>query len=158
MDMAYEIERKFLVKNMDFIEKSKSKHYIVQAFLNRNPERTVRVRIKEDTAFLTIKGESNSLGTTRREWEYEIPVQEAKEMLEICDVGTIEKWRYLVPVGNHTFEVDIFEGENKGLVLAEVELKSESESFQQPDWLGKEVTGDTSYYNSNLSQHPFSKW
>src|SRR5690625_5370816 len=158
MDMAYEIERKFLVKNMDFIEKAKSKHYIVQAFLNRNSERTVRIRIKDKEAFLTVKGMSNAEGTTRREWEYAIPVSDAREMLKICEEGVIEKWRYLVSVGTHTYEVDVFEGENDGLIVAEVELASEEESFQKPSWLGEEVTGDEAYYNSNLSQHPYSKW
>lgn len=156
--MTYEIERKFLVKNMDFIKEAKSKHFIVQAFLNRHPERTVRIRIKDDSAFLTIKGQSNLEGTTRKEWEYEIPSQEAKEMLKICESGAVEKWRYLIPMEVHTFEVDIFEGKNKGLILAEVELKSEQEDFPKPDWLGKEVTGDKAYYNSQLSQNPFTKW
>lgn len=156
--MAYEIERKFLVTNTDFIKEASSKEYIVQAFLNRNSERTVRIRIKDDKAFLTVKGVSNTEGTTRREWEYAIPVSDATEMLKICEEGAIEKWRYLVPIGKHTFEVDIFEGENKGLIVAEVELESENESFQKPVWLGEEVTGNTSYYNSKLSQHPFTKW
>lgn len=156
--MAYEIERKFLVKNTDFVKEASSKEYIVQAFLNRNPERTVRIRIKDDKAFLTVKGVSNKLGTTRREWEYAIPVSDAKEMLKVCEEGVIEKWRYLVPVGEHTFEVDIFEGENDGLIMAEVELESEDENYQKPAWLGKEVTGNIAYYNSNLSQHPFTKW
>ena len=156
--MAYEIERKFLVTNTDFIKEASSKEYIVQAFLNRNPDRTVRIRIKDDKAFITVKGVSNAEGTTRREWEYAIPVSDAKEMLKICEEGAIEKWRYLIPVGNHIFEVDIFEGENKGLIVAEVELESEEETFQKPSWLGEEVTGNIAYYNSQLSQHPFSKW
>ncbi|HLW14700.1 MAG TPA: CYTH domain-containing protein [Flavobacteriaceae bacterium] len=156
--MAYEIERKFLVTNTDFIKEASSKEYIVQSFLNRNPDRTVRIRIKDDKAFITVKGVSNAEGTTRREWEYAIPVSDAKEMLKICEEGAIEKWRYLIPVGNHIFEVDIFEGENEGLIVAEVELGSETESFQKPAWLGEEVTGNLSYYNSNLSQHPFTKW
>lgn len=156
--MAYEIERKFLVINTDFIKEASSKEYIVQAFLNRNPKRTVRIRIKDDKAFLTVKGVSNAEGTTRREWEYAIPVSDAREMLKISEEGAIEKWRYLVPIGKHTFEVDIFEGENDGLIVAEVELESENEIFKKPVWLGEEVTGNTSYYNSNLSQHPFKKW
>ena len=156
--MAYEIERKFLVTNTNFIKEATSKEYIVQAFLNRNPDRTVRIRIKDDKAFITVKGVSNAEGTTRREWEYAIPVSDAKEMLKICEEGAIEKWRYLIPVGDHIFEVDIFEGENEGLIVAEVELGSEAESFQKPAWLGEEVTGNLSYYNSNLSQHPFTKW
>src|SRR5690554_1020153 len=156
--MAYEIERKFLVRNTDFIKEASSKEYIVQAFLNRNSKRTVRIRIKDDKAFLTVKGESNIEGTTRREWEYAIPVSDAREMLKICEEGAIEKWRYLVPIGEHIFEVDIFEGENEGLIVAEVELESEEETFHKPSWLGEEVTGNVAYYNSQLSQHPFSKW
>lgn len=156
--MSYEIERKFLVTNTNFIKEATSKEYIVQAFLNRNSERTVRIRIKDDKAFLTVKGVSNAEGTTRREWEYAIPVSDAREMLKICEAGAIEKWRYLVPIGEHIFEVDIFEGENEGLIVAEVELESEEETFQKPSWLGEEVTGNIAYYNSQLSQHPFSKW
>lgn len=156
--MAYEIERKFLVKSDMFKEEATSKEYIVQAFLNRAAERTVRIRIKDDKAFLTIKGISNNKGTVRREWEYEIPVIDAKEMLKICEPGTIEKWRYYVPLGKHTFEVDVFEGENLGLVVAEVELESEDESYLKPDWLDEEVTGDKAYYNSYLSKNPFTKW
>lgn len=156
--MSYEIERKFLVTNTNFIKEATSKEYIVQAFLNRNSERTVRIRIKDDKAFLTVKGVSNAEGTTRREWEYAIPVSDAREMLKICEEGAIEKWRYLVPIGEHIFEVDIFEGENEGLIVAEVELESEEETFQKPSWLGEEVTGNIAYYNSQLSQHPFSKW
>lgn len=156
--MAYEIERKFLVKSDIFKQEATSKEYIVQAFLNRHKERTVRVRIKDEKAYLTIKGISNERGTVRKEWEYEIPIGDAKEMLKVCESGVIEKYRYLVPVGPHTFEVDIFEGENKGLVVAEVELENEEESYQKPDWLGEEVTGNKAYYNSNLSQNPYTKW
>lgn len=156
--MSYEIERKFLVKNTDFIKVTKSKHYIVQAFLNSTPERTVRIRIKDDLAFLTIKGKSNAEGTTRSEWEYEIPVVDAQAMLKLCEPGSIEKYRYIIPVGEHEFEVDVFEGENQGLIVAEVELESADEYFEKPDWLGEEVTGDVRYYNSNLSKKPFSEW
>lgn len=156
--MSYEIERKFLVHSEVFIQQAASKEYIVQAFLNRSPERTVRIRIKDEKAFLTVKGISNKEGTTRKEWEYEIPLIDAKEMLKICVPGVIEKWRYLVPIGNHTFEVDVFEGENQGLVVVEVELKDEDESYPIPDWLGEEVTGNKAYYNSYLSENPYTKW
>lgn len=156
--MAYEIERKFLVKSNAFIEQAISKEYIVQAFLNRHEDRTVRIRIKNDKAFLTIKGKSNSEGTVRKEWEYEISVADAKEILEICESGVIEKHRYLISVGKHTFEVDVFEGENQGLVVAEVELESEEEVFDKPSWLGEEVTGNKAYYNSQLSKNPYTKW
>lgn len=156
--MSYEIERKFLVKNTDFIQEAKSKYYIVQAFLNSTPERTVRIRIKDDLAFLTIKGKSNVEGTTRAEWEYEIPVVDAQAMLKLCEPGSIEKYRYIIPIGEHEFEVDVFEGENSGLIVAEVELESADEVFEKPNWLGEEVTGDVRYYNSNLSKKPFKEW
>jgi CYTH domain-containing protein len=153
-----EIERKFLVLSNDFINESFGKKRIVQAYLNSNPERTVRVRIKEDKGFLTIKGKGNSTGTTRLEWEKEIPVQEAEKLLLICESGVIDKIRHEVKVGQHVFEVDIFTGENTGLLLAEIELQSEEEAFEKPIWLGKEVTNDERYYNAYLSKNPFKKW
>lgn len=155
--MAKEIERKFLVKG-NFKDQSSKQTRIVQGYLSSVPERTVRVRIKGDRGYLTIKGIGNTSGASRFEWEKEIPVNEADDLLKICEPGVIDKTRYLVKVGNHTFEVDEFHGENEGLVLAELELKSEDESFPKPDWLGDEVTGDTKYYNSMLMKHPFTKW
>lgn len=155
--MANEIERKFLVKG-DFKNYANKSTRIVQGYLSSVPERTVRVRIKGDKGFLTIKGIGNVSGASRYEWEREIPVNEAEELLKICEPGVIDKTRYLVKVGDHTFEVDEFYGENKGLVLAELELSSESEKFEKPDWLGEEVTGDTKYYNSMLMKNPFTKW
>lgn len=153
-----EIERKFLVLSNDFINEAFSKKRIVQAYLNSDPERSVRIRIKEDKAFLTIKGQGNSGGTTRLEWETEIPVQEAEKLLLICEKGVIDKTRYEIKVGNHVYEVDIFTGENDGLIMAEIELRSEDEPFEKPSWLGVEVTNDNRYYNAYLSNNPFTKW
>ena len=155
--MANEIERKFLVKG-DFKNLASKETRIVQGYLSSIPERTVRVRIKGDKGFITIKGIGNASGATRDEWEKEIPVNEVEELLKICEPGVIDKTRYLVKAGNHTFEVDEFYGENLGLIVAEVELTSETESFEKPAWLGEEVTGDTKYYNSMLMKNPFTKW
>ena len=153
-----EIERKFLVLNTDFIALATAKNRIVQGYLNSNPERTVRLRIKGNKGFLTIKGKGNESGTTRLEWETEIPLDEAEKLISLCENGVIDKIRYEIPLGKHTFEVDVFSGENQGLIIAEVELTSENEFFEQPNWLGKEVTGDKKYYNSHLSEHPFCSW
>lgn len=153
-----EIERKFLVKTERFKEESTSKEKIVQGFLNTHPDRTVRIRIKGNTGFLTVKGKSNEAGTSRFEWEKEITGAEAQAMLELCEEGVLEKIRYEIPAGQHIFEVDEFHGQNEGLTVAEVELKSENEPFEKPDWLGKEVTGDVKYYNSQLSKMPFKSW
>ena len=153
-----EIERKFLVESTDFIKESTVNNRIVQGYLNSNPERTVRVRIKGNKGFLTIKGKGNENGTTRFEWEKEISLSEAEALLQLCESGIIDKIRYEIPLGKHTFEVDVFSGENQGLIIAEVELTSENEFFEQPNWLGKEVTGDKKYYNSDLSEHPFCSW
>jgi adenylate cyclase len=153
-----EIERKFLVLSNDFITEAFSKKRIVQAYLNSTPERTVRIRIKEDKAFLTIKGKGNDSGTTRLEWETEIAVNDAEKLLLICEEGMIDKTRYEVKVGLHVYEIDIFMGENDGLVMAEIELQSEGEAFEKPIWLGEEVTNDERYYNAYLSKKPFKKW
>ncbi len=155
--MAQEIERKFLVRG-DFKGQSTEVTRIKQGYLSSVPERTVRVRIKGDQGFLTIKGKGNASGVSRYEWEKEIPLIEAEGLLEICESGIIDKTRYLVPVGNHTFEVDEFCGDNKGLIVAEIELRLENEYFEKPSWLGDEVTGDTKYYNSWLTKNPFTKW
>ena len=156
--MAVEIERKFLITSNDFKESSHQKNYIKQGFLNSDKKRVVRVRIKDNIGLLTIKGASNKSGTSRFEWEKEIDLQEAKDLLDLCEEGIIEKYRYLVRVANHTYEVDDFLGKNKGLIVAEIELENEDEHFTKPDWLGKEVTGNIKYYNSNLSKFPFSEW
>lgn len=152
-----EIERKFLVKK-EFKHLASSKKEIAQGYLSSVPERTVRVRIASDKGFITIKGKSDTSGMKRFEFEKEITLSEAKQLLEICEPGVIIKTRYFIPHENVLFEVDEFEGENKGLVMAEVELNSTDESFNLPDWLGDEVTGDNRYYNSFISKHPFSKW
>jgi adenylate cyclase len=155
--MGKEIERKFLVKG-DFKPFVSKQTRIVQGYLSSIPERTVRVRIKGDKGFLTIKGIGNVSGASRFEWEKELPIGETEDLLKICEPGVIDKTRFLVKAGAHTFEVDEFYGENKGLVLAEVELQSETESFEKPAWLGEEVTGDTKYYNSMLMKNPFTRW
>lgn len=153
-----EIERKFLVKSDVYKTDASSQERIVQGFLNTDPERTVRVRIKGDSGFLTVKGKSNQEGTTRFEWEHKITVTEAEQLLILCEKGIIDKTRYSVPVGNHLFEVDEFYGDNNGLTVAEVELSTEKERFQKPEWLGEEVTGDIKYYNSQLGKKPFKTW
>lgn len=156
--MALEIERKFLVTSEGFKHEAFSEKRIVQGFLSTHPERTVRVRIKGNRAFLTVKGKSNRSGTTRFEWEQEVEVSDAEALLALCEPTTIEKIRYEVKVGNHIFEVDEFQGKNLGLTIAEIELNEESEIFEKPNWLGKEVTGEVCYYNSNLSIRPFTQW
>ena len=153
-----EIERKFLVLSNDFTDKAFSQKRIVQAYLSSNPDRTVRIRIKGDKGFITIKGKSNANGTTRLEWEREISVTDAETLLSICESGVIDKIRYEIQVGHHVYEVDVFSGENEGLVMAEIELQSETETFEKPDWLGKEVTNDERYYNAYLSKKPFRSW
>ncbi|MEQ6125059.1 CYTH domain-containing protein [Pseudotenacibaculum sp. MALMAid0570] len=156
--MSVEIERKFLVINSDFEKLSNQKKYIKQGFLNSDKNRVVRIRIIDDTAFLTIKGISNSSGTTRFEWEQEISVSEAQDLMTLCEPGIIEKHRYYHKIGKHIFEIDVFLGDNKGLILAEVELSHEKEVFETPSYLGNEVTGQEKYYNSNLCKSPFQKW
>ncbi|HSA04192.1 MAG TPA: CYTH domain-containing protein [Tenuifilaceae bacterium] len=155
--MAQEIERKFLVKG-DFKSLATKSTRIIQGYLSSVPERTVRVRVKGDKGFITIKGIGSQSGASRYEWEKEIPVDEVYELLKICEPGVIDKTRFLVPVGKHTFEVDEFYGENEGLILAEIELSSEGESFETPNWIGQEVTGDARYYNSMLMKNPYKGW
>ncbi len=153
-----EIERKFLVVSNDFLNESHAHFEIAQGYLNTSPERNVRIRIKGEKSYLTIKGIGNESGTTRFEWEKEIPLEEGKQLLALCEKGTIQKTRYLVSKGLHTFEVDVFHAENEGLVMAEIELAEENESFDKPNWLGEEVTGKENYYNAFLSQNPFKNW
>ena len=153
-----EIERKFLVLSEAFKTEAFNKTRIVQGFLNTHKERTVRIRIKGEKAFITVKGISNTEGTSRLEWEKEIPVKEAETLLSLCEPNRIEKTRFEIKVGNHIFEVDEFYGENEGLIIAEIELTSENEAFTKPDWIGKEVTGDVRYYNSLLSKTPYKNW
>ncbi|WP_378186133.1 CYTH domain-containing protein [Aquimarina sp. W85] len=153
-----EIERKFLVTASSYKNEVHQSYRIVQGFLNTDPERTVRIRIKGNHGFITIKGISNASGTTRFEWEKEITVEEAENLLALCETGRIEKIRHEVVVNQHTFEIDEFFGANQSLILAEIELSDENEYFDKPNWLGKEVTGDKRYYNSQLSKNPFSSW
>lgn len=153
-----EVERKFLVESEAFIAHSSSYEDMQQGFLSTDPERTVRVRISGKSAKLTVKGPSSEDGTTRTEWETDIPIDEAQLLMNLCLPGIIAKRRYFVPVGDLLFEVDVFAGENEGLVVAEVELKTPNDSFPRPDWLGEEVTGDPKYYNSQLSKKPFKQW
>ena len=153
-----EIERKFLVTSDAFKDQAFAEKKIAQGYLNSAPERTVRVRIANDKGFLTIKGKGNESGMSRFEWEKEIPVEEARALLALSEKGAIDKTRFEVKAGNHIYEVDEFYGENEGLIIAEIELSSENEAFEKPDWLGKEVTNDERYYNAYLSKNPFKFW
>ena len=153
-----EIERKFLVNSEAFKAESFNSYTIKQGFLNTDKERTVRVRLKSDTGFLTVKGKSTANGLSRFEWEKEISKTDAENLLLICEKGMINKTRYEVKCRNHIFEIDEFYDNNLGLVIAEVELNSETETFEKPEWLGKEVTGDIRYYNSQLSKRPYTEW
>ncbi len=153
-----EIERKFLVSSSAYKGLAKSKKRIKQGFLNTDPERTVRVRIAAEQAFITVKGIGNESGVSRFEWEKEISVLEAEALLALAEPGIIDKIRYELPVAHHIFEVDEFLADNTGLVMAEIELTSEDEHFEKPNWLGEEVSGVKKYYNSQLSKHPFNTW
>jgi CYTH domain-containing protein len=156
--MGLEIERKFLVKNNDFKKEFYQKKQLKQGYLNSDKNRTVRVRISDNNAFLTIKGKSNSTGTTRFEWEKEIDKTEAEQLFFLCEPSIIDKTRFYVKSENHIFEVDEFYGDNEDLIVAEIELSSENDSFKKPLWLGEEVTGDKRYYNSSLSKISFKEW
>lgn len=153
-----EIERKFLVKNNIFKTEAFEAAKLIQGYLNSNPHRTVRIRIKDEKGFLTIKGIPDAEGLVRFEWEKEISYAEAISLIKLCEPGVIEKIRYLIKAGEHTYEVDEFLEENKGLIVAEIELNDPMESFSKPDWLGEEVTGDMRYYNSQLSKNPYKSW
>lgn len=155
--MPLEIERKFLVKG-DYKKEAFKAFRITQGYLSSASGRTVRVRIRDDKGFLTIKGKAAKGGFSRFEWEKEIPVGEAEELIALCEDGVIDKTRHLVKVGDHIFEVDEFHGNNEGLTIAEVELGSEDEAFESPSWLGEEVTGDKRYYNSHLVSNPYKNW
>jgi len=147
--MAFEIERKFLVKG-EFRHLSTGSDNIVQAYLSLEPGKTIRIRLTDNRAFLTVKTPVIPNSIKRNEWEYEIPLEDAREILKLCVPGKIIKTRYIIPAGKRKFEVDVFHDKNEGLIIAEIELGSESESFEKPDWLGEEVTGNPAYYNSNL--------
>jgi adenylate cyclase len=147
--MATETERKFLVKG-EFRHLAAGELKITQAYLSVDPSKTIRIRITDDKAYITIKSRIAGKSISRNEWEFPVPVSDAREMMKICLEGLIVKTRYLIPSGRHTIEVDVFHDKNEGLVIAEIELSSEDEKFEIPEWLGEEVTGNPSYYNSNL--------
>lgn len=155
--MGTEIERKFLVAACNWRDAAVSRTELRQGFLSTEPERTVRVRLTDGSAELTIKG--ITVDAQRAEYEYSIPPADAAEMLDgLCQPGLIEKTRYRVPHAGHIWEVDVFQGTNAGLIIAEIELASADEAFELPDWIGEEVTGDPRYYNASLTQHPYSEW
>lgn len=154
--MGIEIEHKFLI-DKDKLPKLQNGYSIKQGYIQTIDHTTVRVRIRDKDAFLTIKGENK--GATRLEFEYPIPINDANEMLkDLCNTSVIDKTRYLLKHEGHIWEIDIFEGENIGLVIAEIELENEDEAFTLPNWVTKEVTNDTKYFNSNLIEHPYSNW
>jgi adenylate cyclase len=154
--MALEIERKYLV-DLEKLGTLENGNRIKQGYLSTNKDAVVRVRVKNDKAYLTIKG--SNIGATRLEFEYEIEVVEANEMLDkLCQKPIIDKTRYLIDYENHTFELDIFYGDNDGLVVAEVELLDENETIKLPSWIKEEVTSDERYYNSNLMKNPYKNW
>lgn len=156
--MAQEIERKFLVIDASYREQAYAASRISQGYICSARGCTVRVRIRDEKGFLTIKGASDASGMSRYEWEKEIPLAEAEELMKLCEPGMIDKTRYLVKCGTHIFEVDEFYGENQGLVVAEVELNNEDEAFDRPSFLGDEVTGQVKYYNSFLMKQPYKDW
>lgn len=153
-----EIERKFLVRGDDYKRQAYASSRIRQGYICSGHGRTVRVRLRDDRGYLTIKGPSNADGISRYEFEKEITLDEAEHLMALCEPGQIDKTRYLVKSGSHTFEVDEFYGDNEGLVMAEVELQSEDEPFEKPAFIGEEVTGDRRYYNAHLLKHPFKVW
>lgn len=157
--MAQEIERKFLVTG-DFKAEAYKAVHIIQGYLSSVPERVVRVRVKDEQGFITIKGATDLTGVSRFEWEKEIDKDEALSLLRLCEPGVIDKTRYLIldTDGKHIWEVDEFHGENEGLVMAEVELSDENEPIGRPPWLGEEVTGDNRYYNAALKGNPYKNW
>lgn len=155
--MSTEIERKFLVCG-EFRDKATEATEIVQGYLSSVPGRTVRVRSRGGKGYITVKGKADKSGIRRYEWEKEIPVSDAYELLKLCEPYPVEKTRYLVPYGGHLFEVDVFHGENSGLVMAEIELDSTDEPFDKPPWLGEEVSFDPRYYNAALAVKPYNRW
>lgn len=156
--MATEIERKFLVLDDSYKREAFSSSHIRQGYICSERGRTVRIRIRDDRAYITIKGPSLNGGLSRYEFEQEIPLDDAHHLLTLCEPGVIDKTRWLVKSDSHTFEVDEFHGDNDGLVMAEVELRTEDEAYEKPDFIGKEVTGDRRYYNSQLRRNPYKMW
>ncbi len=157
MNKLIEIERKFLVRG-NFKNDAHKATRIIQGYLLISPERSVRIRLKGIKGYITIKGKKNDSGLSRFEWEKEIPFDEALELIKLCEPGVIDKTRYEVKSGDHIIEIDEFHVENEGLIIAEIELKHENDTFKKPDWLGKEVTGDDKYYNVYLKNRPFKTW
>jgi CYTH domain-containing protein len=149
--MATETERKFLVKG-EFRHLAVKTRQIIQSYLTKDPDKTIRIRIANNSAYLTVKSRPEPGKISRGEWEFQIPVEDATELMKLSLPGRIVKTRYLIPSGSHTFEVDVFHEKNEGLIIAEIELKDENEKFDVPDWLGEEVTGNPAYYNSNLTR------
>ena len=156
--MKKEIERKFLITSNSFKQNISSKYNIVQGYLSTDPSRSVRLRISNSKGYLTIKGRASKNGLSRLEWEKELPIKEANELIALCLPNKIVKTRYKVNYKGRIFYIDIFEGMNEGLNIAEIELNSEQDTFEKPKWLGKEITGIKKYYNSQLCQNPFTKW
>ena len=156
--MALEIERKFLVLDDSYKHEAFSNSHIRQGYICSDRGRTVRIRIRDEHAYITIKGPSLNGGLSRYEFEQEIPFDDAEKLMTLCDPGIIDKTRWLIKSGSHTFEVDEFHGDNDGLIVAEVELGSEDEGFEKPHFIGKEVTGDRRYYNSQLRHNPYKLW
>ena len=156
--MSIEIERKFLVVDDSYKRQAVSHHRMAQGYICSAHGRTVRVRLCDDRAFLTIKGPSLDGGLSRYEFEKEITLDEGLSLLRLCEPGIVEKVRWLVPSGKHTFEVDEFLGDNEGLVVAEVELATADEAYVKPAFIGREVTGDERYYNSRLRVNPYKTW
>jgi CYTH domain-containing protein len=155
--MALEIERKFLVKDDSFKSLAVKTIFMEQGYMTSESDCVVRVRITDEKSVITIKSKNKTVGIARYEWEYPIPVEDAREMMKVCTSNVIRKTRYVIPVGKHAFEVDVFHDDNEGLVIAEVELSAEDESFEHPDWLGKEVTAEKCYYNVFLARHPYTE-
>ena len=156
--MAIEIERKFLVTGDEYKQETFKVIHIIQGYLSSVPERSVRIRISGDKGYITIKGIGSDNGVSRFEWEKEISVEDARELMLLCEPGIIDKMRHLVKVGEYIFEVDEFRGDNEGLVIAEVELPEENAAFEPPAWLGREVTGELRYYNVMLMKYPYKLW
>ena len=156
--MAVEIERKFLVVGDEYRRMAYSSDRIVQGYICRADGNSVRVRIRDGRGYLTIKGPSLDGGFSRYEWEREISLSEAEDLLLLCRDAKIDKRRYLVKCGNHTYEVDEFYGDNEGLVVAEIELSDKDEAFERPSFLGREVTGEARYYNGHLTRFPYKDW
>ena len=154
--MPQEIERKFLLKNNKWRDYAEDRFVIKQGYLNTDKDRTVRVRVRGNKGFLTIKG--RTIGMTRPEFEYEIPVRDAQQLIRLCEGPIIDKTRYLIPKKDHVWEIDIFRGDNEGLAIAEVELQYPDQKIPKPRWIGQEVTGDPRYFNSNLVKHPYTTW